>query len=150
MHRESHDEAGGIERDTGLAERGDDAVAAAAHGFEDFAEAFVVGDVAADEAGLAHGDYLSNRSDLAGEKFLYFPSVNRLARNASEVTRFHCLTCWLRDDPAVGQLLLPDLLGHVGPVRNHLHRQAHQNPDGEPILRRSREISADSGLEIER
>jgi len=47
----------------------------------------------------------------------------------------------LGGDPAVGQLLLSDLLGHVGRIWDHLYGWARQNENGGPILQRSREMS---------
>ena len=47
----------------------------------------------------------------------------------------------LAGDPAIGQLLLSDLLGHVGRIWDHLNGWARQNENGGPILRRSRGIS---------
>jgi hypothetical protein len=47
----------------------------------------------------------------------------------------------LRGESATGQLLLSDLLGHVGRIWNHLAGWARQNENGAPILQRSREMS---------
>lgn len=47
----------------------------------------------------------------------------------------------LGGDSAVGQLLLSDLLGHAGRIWNHLAGWAKQNENGEPILRRSLDMS---------
>ncbi|HEY6248981.1 MAG TPA: hypothetical protein VI685_03415 [Candidatus Angelobacter sp.] len=47
----------------------------------------------------------------------------------------------LGEDSAIGQLLLSDLLGHVGRIWNHLAGWARQNDNGGPILQRSREMS---------
>jgi hypothetical protein len=47
----------------------------------------------------------------------------------------------LSGDSAVGQLLLSDLLGHVGRIWNHLGGWARQNNNGGPILQRSRRMS---------
>jgi hypothetical protein len=47
----------------------------------------------------------------------------------------------LGGDSAVGQLLLSDLLGHVGRIWDHLVRWARQNEDGAPILQRNRGMS---------
>jgi hypothetical protein len=47
----------------------------------------------------------------------------------------------LEEKPEIGQLLLSDLLGHVGRIWNHLAAWARQSRDGEPILKRSRAMS---------
>jgi hypothetical protein len=47
----------------------------------------------------------------------------------------------LGGDSAISQLLLSDLLGHVGRIWDHLVRWAAQNGNGEPILTRSRGMS---------
>jgi hypothetical protein len=47
----------------------------------------------------------------------------------------------LGGDSAIGQLLLSDLLGHVGRIWDHLIGWAQQNGDGGPILRRSHGMS---------
>ena len=47
----------------------------------------------------------------------------------------------LGGDSAVGQLLLSDLLGHVGRIWDHLCGWARQNENGGPILQRSRGMS---------
>jgi hypothetical protein len=47
----------------------------------------------------------------------------------------------LGGDSAISQLLLSDLLGHVGRIWDHLGGWAKQNENGAPILRRSREMS---------
>jgi hypothetical protein len=47
----------------------------------------------------------------------------------------------LGGDSAIGQLLLSDLLGHVGRIWNHLVGWARQNQNGGPILQRSRGMS---------
>jgi hypothetical protein len=47
----------------------------------------------------------------------------------------------LGGDSAVGQLLLSDLLGHVGRIWNHLSGWARQSENGGPILQRGREMS---------
>lgn len=47
----------------------------------------------------------------------------------------------LGGDSAVGQLLLSDLLGHVGRIWDHLVRWARQNENGGPILQRSQAMS---------
>ena len=48
----------------------------------------------------------------------------------------------LGGDSAVGQLMLSDLLGHVGRIWDHLYGWAQQNENGGPILQRSRSMSA--------
>jgi len=48
----------------------------------------------------------------------------------------------LGDDQAVSQLLLADLLGHVGRIWDHLVGWARQSDHGEPILSRSPEMSS--------
>ena len=45
-------------------------------------------------------------------------------------------------DSAIGQLLLSDLLGHVGRIWDHLCGWARQNENGGPILKLSRDMSA--------
>ena len=47
----------------------------------------------------------------------------------------------LEGDKAIGQLLLSDLLGHVGRIWDHLCGWARSNENGAPVLRRSREMS---------
>jgi hypothetical protein len=47
----------------------------------------------------------------------------------------------LGGDSAIGQLLLSDLLGHVGRIWDHLVGWARQNENGGPILQRSRGMS---------
>ena len=47
----------------------------------------------------------------------------------------------LGGDSAIGQLLLSDMLGHVGRIWNHLSGWARQNENGGPILRRTRAMS---------
>ena len=47
----------------------------------------------------------------------------------------------LRGDSAIGQLLLSDLLGHVGRIWDHLVGWARQNENRGPILERSHEMS---------
>ncbi len=47
----------------------------------------------------------------------------------------------LRGESAIGQLLLADLLGHVGRIWDHLVGWARENENGGPILQRSREMS---------
>jgi hypothetical protein len=47
----------------------------------------------------------------------------------------------LRGDTAVSQLLLSDLIGHVGRIWDHLVEWGRRNVNGEPILQRGREMS---------
>jgi len=47
----------------------------------------------------------------------------------------------LDGDPAISQLLLSDMLGHVGRIWDHLVGWAMKNDNGEPILKRGRETS---------
>ena len=47
----------------------------------------------------------------------------------------------LGGDSAIGQLLLSDLLGHVGRIWDHLCGWARQNENGGPIIQRSRGMS---------
>lgn len=47
----------------------------------------------------------------------------------------------LGGDSAIGQLLLSDLLGHVGRIWDHLVGWASENENGGPILRRSQRMS---------
>ena len=48
----------------------------------------------------------------------------------------------LEGDSAIGQLMLSDLLGHVGRIWDHLYGWARQNENGGPILQRSQQMSA--------
>ena len=50
-------------------------------------------------------------------------------------------TALLGDDAAVPQLLLSDLLGHVGRIWDHLVRWARKSSHGDPILSRSPKMS---------
>jgi hypothetical protein len=47
----------------------------------------------------------------------------------------------LSGDAAIPQLLLSDLLGHVGRIWDHLVRWAHESDNGAPILSRGAEMS---------
>ena len=47
----------------------------------------------------------------------------------------------LGGNPAISQLLLADMLGHVGRIWDHLVGWAQTNGNGEPILKRSQEMS---------
>jgi hypothetical protein len=47
----------------------------------------------------------------------------------------------LNGDTAVSQLLLSDLLGHIGRIWDHLVGWARENVNGTPILQRDREMS---------
>jgi len=47
----------------------------------------------------------------------------------------------LNDDTAISQLLLSDLIGHVGAIWNHLIGWGRKNANGGPIRDRSREMS---------
>jgi hypothetical protein len=48
----------------------------------------------------------------------------------------------LEGNSAIGQLMLSDLLGHVGRIWDHLCGWARQNKNGGPILQRSQQMSA--------
>src|SRR6266480_5356785 len=69
---------------------------------------------------------------------------------AAKTTVYHCelgghpvpqAGILLGGDSTTGQLLLSDLLGHVGRIWDHLIGWARQNENGGPILRRSQAMS---------
>jgi hypothetical protein len=56
----------------------------------------------------------------------------------------------LADDAAIGQMLLSDLLGHVGRIWDHLVGWARRNDLGDPILKRAAAMSRRFGAWKER
>jgi len=93
------------------------------------------------------------RSDEAERQQFFRPAKLRAAAGGafrSEDYGYHCelgghpvpqSNVLLENSHSIGQLLLSDLLGHVGHIWNHLCLWASQNDDGEAILRRSKDMS---------
>ena len=87
-------------------------------------------------------------------KSLFSPSKLRKAAQGKFRCKdysFHCefgghpnpmgVDMLLSDHKQEDQILFTDLLGHAGRIWDHLTRWAHQDPCGEPIVKRSRQMS---------
>lgn len=93
------------------------------------------------------------RSDKRAREEFFKPAILRAAaqgRFRGKDYGYHCelgghpvpqAGILLRGDSATGQLLLSDLLGHVGRIWDHFIGWARQSENGGPILKRSPEMS---------